>query len=121
MNTLKALFEHYLTWFKAHEKFLIIVLGAWLAFHFYGRGLEAWIEHDKRLATIAAQKVTVDETSNKALAGELELLKLQIQSQTAALQQEILQRSQQTQKQKEVDKHLGPSELSQRIVELLNA
>lgn len=116
----------YIDWLKAHEKLLIVVLGAALAFSLYGKGLNAWIEHDKRQADIAAQKVQADAVANKALADNNKLiaddilvLKVQMQRQELLIQQAMNKRADDTAKQKKTDDAMNASELAQRTQALL--
>ncbi len=116
----------YIAWLKAHEKLLIVVLGAVLAFSLYGKGLNAWIEHDKRQADIAAQKVAADAIANKAqadanklIADEIVVLKVQMQRQELLLQQAMNKRADDTAKQKKIDDVMNVSELAQRTQALL--
>ena len=110
----------YLTFFKAHERFLIIVLAAGLLFHFYGAGLNAWINHDKRVSTIASQKVQADAQANKVLQDQLNQLTLQTQQQFASLQKSMQQRAADTAAQKKSDDSMSASDLTARLQKLLN-
>src|ERR1700687_5412530 len=93
-------FEHgvsvWATFVKAHEKLLIIVLGAFLAFHFYSKGLDAWIQHDQRNATAA-------NTQAKSLETQLATLQAQNVQLSARIDQAMQQRAIQTIIQKKAD------------------
>jgi hypothetical protein len=118
-TTLHPALTHYIAWIKAHEKLLIIVLGAWLAFHFYGTALNAWEKHDERLATIAQQKVEVDATANKQLSQDVADLKQQLSIVTAQAQASQRQRQIDTNAQKQKNNNATPSEVATRIIQIL--
>lgn len=119
-DTLHPILTHYIAWLKSHEKVLIIVLGAWLAFHFYGSGLNAWIEHDKRNATIAQQKVQNDSTANQQLTQQVADLKQQLATLSAQAQARQQERIVVVQQQKEKIQQAPPSELAASIAGLIN-
>jgi hypothetical protein len=104
--------DTYLKWFKAHERFLIIVLAAVLVFHIWGSALQAWVDHDKRIATVAdtqsqaaetalAQQVTVTNALNARIDGLMH------------------QRALDTQKQIQIDNAAKASAVATRIADLL--
>lgn len=98
----------YATWVKAHEKLLVIVIGALLAFHLYGSALSAWVEHDKRVATASnAQSTTLQD--------QLHTLQTTVAEQNAKIDQAMKQRATVTVIQKQKDDALQPTELSKRI------
>lgn len=113
-------FETYEKWLKAHEKLIIFVLAGVLIFYLGGRGLNAWIDHDKRLADAATQKVQADSAANKILADQVEVLKQRIEQQDILINEAMAKRAEVTVKQKKVDDALPPTELAQRIQKLLN-
>jgi len=116
---LHPVLTHYIAWIRAHERLLIIALGSWLAFHFYSAGLNAWIDHDKRLASIAQQKVEIDANANKQLADELATLKQQFATVLAQTQASIRERGKQNDDQKKINNNSSSSEVAARIVQLL--
>jgi hypothetical protein len=116
---LHPVLTHYIHWIRAHEKLLVIVLGAWLAFHFYGAGLNAWIDHDKRLATIAQQKVEADANANKQLADELQILKQEFATVLAQTQASIRDREKKNDDQKKQNDNATAAEIAARTTQLL--
>jgi hypothetical protein len=84
------------TFVKGHEKFLMIVLGAALAFHFYSKAITAWDQHEQRLDSVAQQqvvatqqKVDADAVANKALADQLAQMQAQFIISEAQLRSQI--------------------------------
>ncbi len=74
----------WLSFVKGHERLLIIVLGAALAFHFYSKAINAWDAHEQRMDSVAQQQVIAtqkqvdaDATANKQLAAQLEQMRAQ--------------------------------------------
>jgi len=119
-DKLHPVLTHYIAWIKAHEKLLIIVLGAWLAFHFYGSVLSVWDKHDQRLADIAQKKVELDANVNTQLAQQLADLKQQLAVVSAQAQASIQQRAKDTDEQKQKNNNATPSEVASRTVLLLH-
>lgn len=116
---LHPILTHYIAWFKTHERIVVIGIAAFLGWHFFGSGLTAWIEHDKRISAIAAEKVKEDNTSNQQLTQQLADLKQQlatVSAQAAANQQ---QRIVVVQQQKEKNNAAVPTELAQTTASLL--
>ena len=111
---------HYIAWVKAHEKLLVIILGAWLAFHFFGSALTAWVKHDERLANIAQRKVELDATANTQLTQEVADLKQQLAAVLAQTQANMRQRQKETDDQKKHNDNSTSSEVAQRTVLLLH-
>jgi hypothetical protein len=98
-----TLFGSYMTWFKAHERLIIIAAGAYLLLHFYDRGLSAWQQHDQTVAMAAGKQVTTDTALNKGLTDQLAQLKSNADAKTAALDAEIKQTTLSLQKQQAQD------------------
>ena len=105
-------FEHgvgiYVTWLKAHEKIVLIAVAAFLAFHMYSKGLDAWVQHDQRNATAA-------NTQAKSLETQLATLQAQNVQLSARIDQAMQQRAIQTVIQKKADDNLEPVALAARI------
>ena len=125
-SDLHPVLTHYLAWFKAHERILIIGLGVWLTFHFYGDILNVWTEHDKRqitaqtqIAQAAQQKTQSDTQQNAQLLQQLADLKLQYATLSAQLQASIQKRAQQTQEQKKINDTSTSSEIAVRTSDIL--
>lgn len=77
----------WITFIKAHEKLLIVVLVGLLLFHFYGKGLDAWIHHDDAQTALAKQalieqqqKDSILEQQNSVLLAQLSQLQAQVAS-----------------------------------------
>ena len=98
----------YVTLLKAHEKLALLVVAAFLAFHFYTKGLDAFIEHDKRVATAA-------NTQSQALQSQLAALQAQNAQLSARIDQAMQQRAVQTVVQKKQDDAMEPAVLAARI------
>lgn len=98
-----SLLTSYLTWFKAHEKFFVIAVGAYLLLHFYDRGLSAWQQHDQRVSTATATQVQSDANSNKDLTDQLAQAKAQADASFNALDNDIKQATLNLQKQQAAD------------------
>lgn len=87
-----SLLTNYLTWFKAHERLLVIAVGALLLMHFYDKGLDAWQQHDQRIAAATTTQVTTDTTANKDLTAQLAQMKTDAETRNAQLDAEIRQK-----------------------------
>jgi hypothetical protein len=66
----KTIIEHWVTWFKAHERLVLLLAIGFFGVHFYGKGIDYLIKRDqlhadiaKQQASIAAQKVSNDENN----------------------------------------------------------
>lgn len=109
----------YITFLKAHEKLLIIAFAGFLALHFYGAGLNAWIDHDKREATTAAQKVADDAASNAKINAAVADAKKQNDATLAQINREMAILEANTAKQKKADDIMIPADLAQRLQTVL--
>lgn len=125
-TTINSGLTHYITWLKAHEKLVIISLGAWLVFHFYGDVLNAWVLHDKlqvaaqqQIAQAALQKTTADSQANLQLLQQLADLKVQYAALSTQMQITMQNRSQQTIDQKKKNDVSTSSEVASRTAEVL--
>lgn len=125
-TTLHPVLTNYIAWIKAHEKLLIIVLGAFLVFHFYGDVLNVWTEHDKRqvavqqfVAQTAQQKAQADSQQNVLLLQQVADLKLQYATLAAQNQANRIKRTQGTQDQKNKNDVSTPLEIAARIMKIL--
>jgi hypothetical protein len=124
--TTTAPLTKYLTWFKAHERLVIIVIGAWLVFRFYGDILSVYTEHDKRkiasdqiVAIDAHQKTQADSQANTQLLQQLADLKLQQATLSAQLQASMAQRQQDTNVQKNKNNQSTLPEVATRTIAIL--
>lgn len=102
----------YLTWFKAHERFLVIVLAAVLVIHLWGSALQAWVNHDKQKASLATE-------ANRQAQSQLEVQTKSTLALNARIDDLMRQRAVDTQKQKRIDDAAKASEVASRIVDLL--
>jgi hypothetical protein len=123
---IKANLDHYITWFKAHERLVLLLAAGFFAVHFYGKGLDFLIKHDQtqrdiavQQAQIAANKVTVDDTANKLVLAQLQTLQQQVAATQVRLDQAMRDRATQTTNQKKTDDQSNSSELAARIHTLL--
>ena len=106
--------ESYLSFIKAHEKLIIIVIAALLLWHFGDAGLKAWIDR-KGDAAVAADKRADDlEAANKTLASQV--ADLQIAVNKASAQREV-----DTTKQKKTDDGMNVADLASRLQVLLKS
>lgn len=110
----------YITWFKAHEKLVFVLIGAFLVFHFYGSALDAWVHHDERLATIEQQKVTADHTTNESNQKEIDALKSNLASQAATIDALIKSRTAAVKVQQTKNDTMTNSELAARFIQVLS-
>lgn len=77
--------EKYITFIKAHERLIVIVIAAFLLYR-TGQGMEsAWIRHEDNRSRQAAQVVTVDTNANKALSDQVQQLKTDSDKQKAII------------------------------------
>lgn len=125
-QTLHPVLNHYIAWLKAHERLVIILGAGFLAFHFYGNVLNAWIDHDKRnvalqqtVAQDAQQKSQVDSKQNVQLLQQLADLKLQYSNLSAQLQITAVKRAQDTAAQKKINDSSNNSEVAARTASVL--
>jgi hypothetical protein len=118
--------ESYITWFKAHER--AVLLAGVLMFGGYGvnKAYDYLIKHDQVQAQIANQqaqaaatKVVTDDTTNKLLLVQLQTLQQQVQLQSQRIDQAMQQRAAATQTQKRTDDQSAPAELAVRIQKIL--
>ena len=123
---IKTTLEHYLTWFKAHERLVLFLAAGFFAVHFYGKGLDYLIKHDKvqaeiatQQATIAATKVTQDDVANKLLLAQLQTLQQQVAATNVRLDQAMRDRAAATVIQKQKNDNAAPAELAARIQAVL--
>lgn len=110
--------DSYLKWFKAHEKILIISIGAVLAFHFYSSAIAAWDRHDSRQAEIAAAQVKADDAVTKDLKGQLVDLQAQVAQTNAELAKQIAQNNTNLKKQQDANNKATLAEVAARIQKL---
>jgi hypothetical protein len=123
---IKTTFEHYLTWFKSHERLVLLLAAGFFAVHFYGKGLDYLIKHDKTQADIAHEqaqtastRVTTDDTANKLLLVQLQTLQQQVAATNTRLDQAMRDRQAATTNQKHIDDQSNSAELAARIGILL--
>lgn len=122
INTIKALFEHYLAWFKAHERLVLLLAIGFFGVHFYGKGIDYLVKRDQNAAQIAntqaqaaATKSAQDDVQNKLMLGQLATLQQQVSQNSQRIDQAMQQRQAQTTRQKKVNDQSAPAELAVRI------
>jgi hypothetical protein len=122
LQPVPSILSHWLTFVKGHERLILIVVGAFLLFHFYGSGLTAWVEHDKRLADASAQQVKTDQTQTQSIVDKLAADEKTWFQQNAAQQavivqltNSIVQRDKTTATQIQHDATLSAVDAAQRI------
>jgi hypothetical protein len=121
-----ATLTKYITWFKAHERLFIILVGAYLVFHFYGDVLNTYTDHDKRkiasdqaVAIDAHNKSLADSQEHEQLIQQLADLKLQQATLSAQLQASMAQRAKDTNAQKKTNDNSTSSEVAARTADIL--
>jgi hypothetical protein len=112
--------EKWVTVVKAHEKLIIVAIAAFLLFHFYGAGLNAWVNHDEKQQTIAEQTLAEQTQTDAQLAAQNAALLAQEAAANAALAKAATVRDAQTKTQQTVDQTLPLPALGQRWELLLN-
>jgi hypothetical protein len=124
--SIQTTLESYITWFKAHERLVLLLAAGFFAVHFYGKGLDFLIKHDQtkaQIATVQAQtaatKVTTDDTVNKLLLVQLQTLQQQNQATNLRLDQIMRDRATATVNQKQIDDKSDSAALAARIRALL--
>lgn len=124
--TVPNVLSHYLTWFRAHEKLILVVALGIFGIYFYSRGIDFLVKHDQTQAQIATQqaqaaatKVTADDTSNKILQAQLAQITAQNQITNERVDQIMRQNALQTQVQKKQDDTMQAGDLAVRIQKLL--
>ena len=120
LSNIETAAKGYLTFFKAHEKFLTIALIALLSFYAYSKGLTAWIDHDKRASTAAAQVVKTDDQSNQVIQQQLVQLEAQVAAQAVTINKQMQQRATDTAAQIKTDDVMSGQDLVKRFATLLN-
>lgn len=81
--------EKYITFIKAHERLIIIVLAAFLLFR-TGQGVEnVWIRHEDNQSRQAATVVTNDVNANKEITDQLAQIKADADKRNQAIDIEI--------------------------------
>lgn len=109
----------WITFVKAHEKLLIIVLAGFLTFHFYSKVIDAWVSHDKLVAQAAAAVVKNDDAATLILKTQVAALQATVEAQNAIIEKQIAAGQAATKKQQDKDATLTPSELAARLAVLL--
>ena len=99
---------------KAHEKMAIIVLAAFLLFHFYSSAISAWVHHDDINAAKSNAVAKVDDTQNNAIQQQLAVMQAQINAQSKVINLAVAARTQQTQAQVKTDSTLPLMDLATR-------
>jgi hypothetical protein len=111
--------EKWITFFKAHERILIIAACGLIGIHFYTKGFDYLTKHDQTQAEAAAQKLKVDEGSNAVLVQQLGQMRTDFAQQVASLQVQIAKRNEATDTQKKQDAAMTEVQLAVRWAELV--
>lgn len=123
---IKTTLEHYLTWFKAHERLVLLLAVLLFGVHFYSKGIDYLVKRDQTQAQIAhdqavvtATKFNQDDQTNKLLLVELATLKQQIAQQNQRIDEQMRDRQAATTQQKHTDDTMRGADLAARIHTLL--
>lgn len=116
---IEAKAKGYILLLKAHEKLVILAVSAVLLWHIYGVGINAWVQHDQRQASLASQQVLLDAGKTQQLEQELQQLRQQVTEQNAQLNSGIQARQAATQAQRAADVQETPAERVTRLQDLL--
>ena len=119
-TNLHPVVNNWIALIKAHEKLIIVGILAFTGFHFYSKGIDAYIGHESTKAQAAAVVVKTDDTATKQMTRQLAALKAQVAAQSAIISQQIAQRNKVTTQQQTVDKTLPPADLAARWEALLH-
>lgn len=114
--------QHYIAWFKAHERLVVIVLALLFAVHFTGKAYDYLVKHEQTQALIANYKAQTDaksfatsEQHSEALLQELGAMRQQLQLTNQRIDQVMQQRAAQTIQQKKQNDQAAPPELAARL------
>lgn len=113
-------FQGYLTWFKAHEKLIIIAILVLFSLHVYDSARQAYVDHLKRQDDVAAQTAKASSIQSTQTQEQLANLQKQVDTTNAAIRSAEAQRVIDTQKQKQADDALAGQQLAARLQALLN-
>lgn len=111
--------DSYIKFFKAHEKSLILAAVLLFAWHLYGSGLNAWVDHEKRQDAVAIEVAKTSAAKNVEVQQQLSDLQKQIAVTNAHLDSAMAQRAADNQKQKDEDSKLAGEQLAARLRALL--
>jgi hypothetical protein len=111
--------QHYIAWFKAHERLVLLLAIGFFGVHFYGKGIDYLTKRDRtqaeialRQATNAAQKFTDDEQRNKEALAQLAQLQISFNALSVQVSKSMQQRAAQSEQQKHVNDTSNSSELA---------
>jgi hypothetical protein len=111
--------EKWITFFKAHERLLILLACGLIGVHFYTKGFDYLTKRDQTQVQVAQQKLKADEGSNTQLVQQLAQMRTDFAVQIAGLQTQIAQRNQVTETQKKQDASMSDVQLAVRWAELV--
>lgn len=112
-------FQGYLTWFKAHEKLIIIAILVLFSLHVYDSARQAYVDHLKRQDDVAAQTAKESSIQSTQTQEQLANLQKQVDTANAAIKAAESQRVIDTKKQKQADDALAGQQLAARLQALL--
>lgn len=118
--------ETQITWFKAHERLVLLLVVSAVGIYGYNKYLDYSISRDKNQAMIAnqqaqvsAQAFTQSQAQTQVVLGQLAALQQQILDQNKRIDQAMQQRAQATDAQKKKNDQSNSAEVAARIVQLL--
>lgn len=118
-DTLSSLVSSWGAFVKAHENIVLILVIAFLVFHFYSSAISAWVHHDDLVSSKADAVVKTDDQQNTAVLNQLKTLTDQVAKQKVLINQQIATRTQQEKTQAIVDQTLPITALASRWATLL--
>jgi len=115
----KTILEHWITWFKAHERLVLLLAAGFFGIYFYGKGLDFLVKHDKvqadiatQQAQIAAQKVSDDQQRNQQNLAQLAQLQNSFNSLSLQVAASMQQRAARTTEEKRTSDNASSAELA---------
>jgi hypothetical protein len=123
---MNPILEHYITWFKAHERLVLFLAVGFFAVHLYSKHLDYRVKQDQvqaqistQQAQIAAAKTNTDDANNKLLQAQLQVIQQQVTATNLRVDQAMRDRAAATVNQKRIDDQSNSAELAARIRILL--
>ena len=116
---IKQIIKHWIAWFKAHERLVLLLAIGFFGVHFYGKGIDYLTKRDqtqaevaKTVAQNAAQRATDDRQSNQQTAAQLAQLQNTFNSLSLQVAQSMQQRAARTAADKQSNDAAGSAELA---------
>jgi hypothetical protein len=115
---------NYISFIKAHEKFLAMVLGAAILFYGFNKAITAYDGHlqrqDQAQVLADQNKLKAAQDQNTLIVGQLAAMQAQFTAANQQLSAQIAAEHQQTIKQQKIDANLTMPDLASRQALLLN-